>query len=260
MNEKGTKEEGEGDGDLSRERAAPPLLSCASYTTSFDFTRCAPFGKEARVEEEEEEEEKEEEEQEEQEEEEEEEERARGENGGARGRFPPLSPLDTTATVLSQKPITDSLNKSHLILSQPLASCVLCAKVNKKVEIRKSRLVVFFFWFFFFALSLSLSLSLSLIILFVRVESHRFRPSVLLKKVATPNARPAASAGGPRRPGGRVRLGRLRRDGLRVGPLLDDAGRVAGRPGGAEGLAGGPRTAVSGRGRRRRWGARAARE
>ena len=161
MNERGTKEEGEGDGDLSRERAAPPLLSCASYTTSFDFTRCAPFGKEARVEEEEEEEE--EEEQEEQEEEEEEEERARGENGGARGRFPPLSPLDTTATVLSQKPITDSLNKSHLILSQPLASCVLCAKVNKKVEIRKSRLVVFFFRFFFFALSLSLSLSLSLL-------------------------------------------------------------------------------------------------
>jgi hypothetical protein len=164
MNERGTKEEGEGDGDLSRERAAPPLLSCASYTTSFDFTRCAPFGKEARVEEEEEEEEEEqeeqqeEEEQEEQEEEEEEEERARGENGGARGRFPPLSPLDTTTTVLSQKPITDSLNKSHLILSQPLASCVLCAKVNKKVEIRKSRLVVFFFRFFFFALSLSLSL------------------------------------------------------------------------------------------------------
>lgn len=69
-------------------------------------------------------------------------------------------------------------------------------------------------------------------------------------KNATPNARTATPAGGPRRPGRRVRVRGLRRHGPRMGALVDDADRLARRPG-RPGLAGGPRAAVGDVERRR---------
>ena len=158
-------------------------------------------------------------------------------------------------TALSQ-PATE-LSNSQLFQPCSFLACmrVLCAIVNKKGKSENavvvwSRLVVCF-------LSENFQSRLSLLSLvspfiFFDVEAARVQSIDCLskkKKNAAPDARPAATAGGPRRPGGRVRFGRLPRDGPRVGPLLDDAGRVAGRPWGA-GLAGGPRIAVGGDRRR----------
>lgn len=144
----------------------------------------------------------------------------------------------------STPPTTDSQQLSTTFCSLFLV-CFLCAKVNKKKKIGKA---VWSRWSFFSMKNFISGFSLSLFSFFdveKNDDANRSIPHQKEKK----NARTATSAGGPRRPGGRARLGRLPRDGPRVGPLVDDAGRLAGRPGGAR-LSRCPRIAFGGDGRR----------